>query len=248
MEEQYKSALEILKKQDINGCITGSYMLGYHEGWNQDIDLFVFDQSSLNKILFFMHYNPMFQILDPMEKHKFNDLINNGKSSLDNIGLITIKFKYNLLIDINIVFKKFQKNVFDVISNFDISIIAKGYDIKTGQTLDLSGYNGDKIVTWNKWNPTFYKADFWNIKRILRQFERITKYTNRGYDLTEVTDKYISLVEEIVSTSNFYKSEKGVKYFEDTIEQFQIVLKILKLWKKDGKISESELLTLKTLI
>lgn len=245
MKSHIEDAITILKNLEINGCITGSCLLDYFEG--QDVDLFVYDKSSFNKLLFFMHYNPMFTILDPLEQHKFDDYINNDKSSLEQLGLITIKFKYNLLVDINVIFKKFHKNCFDVLSNFDLDIITTGYDIKTGKTLSLRESTGNQ-GTWNKWNNSFYKPDFWSTKRLLRQFERVVKYTNRGYDLSSVTDKYIELVENIISTENFYKSEKGLKYFEDTIEQFEVVLKILKAWKKDLIMTPEQQLILKTLI
>ena len=245
MKEHINNAIELLKKQNVNGCITGSCLLDYFEG--QDIDLFVYDESSFNKLLFFMYYNPMFTILDPLEKHKFDDYINNGKSSLDSIGLITIKFAYNLLVDVNVVLRKGNKNCFDVISNFDLDIIASAYDIKTGKTISLRESEG-LTGTWNRWNTSFYKTDFWSTKRLLRQFERVIKYTNRGYDLSSITDKYIEIIEEIIKTDNFYKSEKGSKYFTDTIEQFDLVLKILNVWKKDLKISPEELFIMKTLI
>lgn len=245
MKEEINNAIEILKKQDIEGCITGSCLLDYFEG--QDIDLFTYSKSSFTELLFFMKFNPMFQILDPLELHKFNDFVKNDKSSLESLGLITIKYKYNLCVDVNVIYKKHNKTIFDVISNFDLDIIATGYDIKTGKTLSLretSGLEG----TWNKWNNSFYKTDFWSIKRLLRQFERIVKYTERGYNLTSVTDKYIEIIESIIKTENFYKSQKGVKYFTDTIEQFEIVLKILKIWKRDLKLTPEELLIIKTII
>lgn len=246
MREHIDNAIELLKKQEVNGCITGSCLLDYFEG--QDIDVFMYDKSSFNKLLFFMHYNPMFTILDPLEKHKFDQYINNDNSSLDSLGLITIKFKYNLIIDINVIYKKYNKNVFDVISNFDLDIIATGYDIKTGETLSLrktTGFQG----TWNKFNTAFYKqGDFWSVKRLLRQFERIVKYTERGYDLSSVTQKYIEITEDIIKIENFYKTEKGTQFFENNIKQLQVVLQILKVWQKDLKISKEELLTLKTLI
>lgn len=245
MKEHINNVIEILKQQDVNGCITGSCLLDYFEG--QDIDLFVYDKSSFNKLLFFMHYNPMFTILDPLEQHKFDEYINNDKSSLDSLGLVTIKFKYNLLVDVNVIYKKFHKNCFDVIANFDLDIIATGFDIKTKQLLSLRETTGMK-GTWNKWNSYFYTKDFWSVKRLLRQFERVVKYSNRGYDLTEVTDKYISIVDDIIKMENFYKSEKGTKYFTDTIEQFEIVSKILHNYKLKGEMTEVELLTLKTLI
>lgn len=245
MKKHIDDAIELLKQQDINGCITGSALLDYFP--NQDIDVFCYDKSGFNKILFFMYYNSMFNILDPLELHKFNDYINNDKSSLENLGLITIKFKYNLLVDVNIVFKKFQKNIFEVISNFDLDIIATGYDIKTGKTLSLRESVGNE-GTWNKWNKSFYQCDYWSCKRLLRQFSRVVKYTERGYDLSEVTQKYIELVEENISKDNIYKSERGNKYYNDTKEQFEIVLKILLEWQKTLKMDSASLLTLQTLI
>lgn len=245
MKEQIDNCIAILKKQEVNGCITGSCLLDYFEG--QDIDIFMYDEPSFTKLLWFMYYNPMFTILDPMELHKFEDFTNRGKSSLDSLGLITIKFKYNLCVDVNIIFKKFNKTCFDVISNFDLDIITTAYDIKTGKTISLRESTG-KVGTWNTWNSSFYDVNFWGTKRLLRQWARVVKYTERGYDLSSVTTKYISIVEEIILTENFYKSEKGQKYFDDTIEQFEVVLKILKEWQKTLVMSPENLKVLQTLI
>jgi hypothetical protein len=49
MKEQIENCIEILKKQEINGCITGSCLLDYFEG--QDIDLFTYDKASLVYVL-----------------------------------------------------------------------------------------------------------------------------------------------------------------------------------------------------
>lgn len=245
MKEQIDNAIALLKKQDVNGCITGSVLLDYFEG--ADIDVFVYDKSSFNKLLFFMHYNPLFTILDPLEQHKFDEYINEDKSSLESIGLITLKFKYNLCVDVNIVFKKFHKNIFDVLSNFDIDIITNGYDIKTGNYLSLRTSEG-KEGTWNKWNTSYYKSNLWSYKRLLRQFSRVIKYTERGYNLDSVTDKYISLIEEILSKNNIYKTEKGTLFHEKTQKEFEIVLKILQVWKVEKKMSPENLMVLQTLI
>ncbi len=245
MKGQIRNLIKILKAQDIDGCITGSVMLDYFPG--QDVDLFVFNKSSFNKILFFMYYNSMFQILDPLESYKFHEYIDHDKSSLKKIGLVTIKFKYNTCIDVNITYKEFHHNLFDVISNFDLDIVCSGYDIKTKQELNLRQSTG-KRGTWNRWNSSFYKSDIWSTRRLLRQFERVVKYTERGYDLTSVTDKYIELVQDILNKENIYKTERGTKFFEDTVQQFEVVLKILQAWKKKKKMSQEEILILKTLI
>ena len=220
-------------------------MLDYFEG--QDVDIFCYDKQSFIELLYFMKYNSLFQLLDPLEKHKFNDFIKNDRSSLKSIGLITVKFKYNLCVDANVTFKERQSNIFSVLSNFDMDIIAQGYDIKTGKTLNLRESTG-MVGTWNRWNPAFFKGDQWSCKRILRQFSRIVKYTERNYDLSSVTTKYISLVEENINKDNFYRTEKGTKFFEDTKEQFTVVLKILKEWEKTLKMNPADLLILQTLI
>jgi hypothetical protein len=243
MKEQIDNAIDIIKNLEINGCITGSVMLEYFEG--ADVDVFCYDLPSFNKFLFFMHYNNLFQILDHLEIHKFNQYINENHSSIDKLGLITIKFMYNTCVPINVVYKKYFKNCFDVISSFDMDMIATAYDIQTKKTLSLRETTG-KTGTWNRWNTNFYKTDsFWSCKKLLRQFERVVKYTQRGYDVSSVSDKYIELTEGIISMNNFYKTEKGEKFFNDTIEEFKIVLKVLYSWKKDQKITEEELLLLK---
>lgn len=245
MKKQIENAIELIKKQKFDGCITGSCLLDYFEG--QDIDIFCYNENSFTKIINFFHYNPLFLILDKLEQYKFDEYIDKGKSSLDRLNLISIKFKYNLCIDINVIYKKYQKDVFGVISNFDFDIVACGYDIQTGKTLSLRETTG-KECTWNKWNPFYSNLDVWNVRRLLRQFDRVIKYTNRGYNMASVVDKYIEMTESIIEMDNIYKTERGNKYYNDTKEQFKILLKILQVWKKDQTISDKELEILRGLI
>jgi len=246
MKQQIKNAITLIKKQPINGCITGSCLLEYFP--DADIDIFVYSETDLNKLLFFMIYNPLFQCLEPLEKYKLDEYINKGKSSLHKIGLITVKMKYNLAVDVNVVYRKTNHNVFDVISNFDLSIICKAYDIKTGKTLDLSEYKGDKRGTWNKWNRSFYQPDIWDTKKMCRQFFRVVKYEERGYNLIPVTNKYIELVEQMLELENIYKTERGNEFYLKIKEEFTLVLKILQAYKKEKKISPEGLAVLKSLI
>ena len=247
MKQDFKKVFKLISDLDINGCITGSYMLGYHKDWNQDIDVFCYDKSSFTALLYYMHYSPMFLILDPLEKHKYDEYTKSNKSSLDKLGLITIKFKYNMCIDVNVVYKEYQKNIFEVLANFDLDIITIGYDIKTGETLSLRQSEG-MTGTWNKWNKAFYDPNYWTIWRLIRQFERIVKYTDRGYNLESVVDKYISLIKTAMKEQNIYKSEKGTAFHENMMAQLKLVHKILVEYKKVGTVSEEGLKTLKTII
>lgn len=58
MKDIINKAIDWLKEQDIDGCITGSALLDYYEG--QDIDLFVYNESSFTKILYGMKHNQCF--------------------------------------------------------------------------------------------------------------------------------------------------------------------------------------------
>lgn len=243
MEENIKLAIEWLKEQKIQGCITGSCLLGYFEG--QDVDCFVYSEKSFNKLIFAMYHNPMFQILDPLEKWKFERYINKSYDNYHKIGLLTLKFTYNTCIPVNIVLKKSFNNIFGILSSFDIDIITKGYDIETKKYLDLSENNGTKKCTWNKWNTAFYDPEMWEINRLLRQLERVFKYHKRGYNVDEVVLKYISLIHEIQSLNDIFNSANYSEKLKINKENTEVIEKICTLWLKTHEITDKQLELLK---
>jgi len=246
MKEQIKESLEWIKKQPIKGCITGSSLLEYFEG--QDVDVFVYDEKSFQKILFAMHHNEMFTILDPLEAWKFDQYISKDESTFYKFGLVTIKFNYNTCVPINIILKKKCQDIFSVLSSFDLDIISIGYDIETKQTLNLSENLPGKIVTWNKWNTAFYSGEIWKISRLLRQLERCFKYYKRGYNTDLVVIKYIELLNRLQDFESIFKSENFNEKLKITQENTIIVKQICELWLKTHEISDEqiELLTAKT--
>jgi len=241
MVEQINNAIGWLKSQPIDGCITGSALLDYFPG--QDVDLFVYNEQSLTKVLFAMHYNDLFQILDPLEQWKFDEYINKKQSSLNKLGLITIKFKYNLCVDINIIFKKQSQNAFGVLSTFDMNIIAKAFDIRSQKLLDLSDSPG-MAADWNKWNLAFYELDLWKCSRILRQLERCFKYHKRGYNTDKVVLKYIEIIDEMLSYKSVFKStdfDDRLKNYKGDLEK---VKQICNVWLETHEITEEEIILL----
>lgn len=247
MKDNFEKLIALIKEQQLDACLTGSCMLGYQEGWNQDVDVFCYNQQSFTELLYFCKYHPMFTLLEPMEIHKLNQYTKENRSSLESIGLISIKFKYNLCIDFNIVYRKNNHNIFDVISGFDADVIAQGYCLRTKKTLSLRESIGNNL-TWNKWCKAFYNSNQFDVKRILRQFDRICKYESRGYNCDGLLNKYIELVEDILKKDNIYLSEKGKDFYDRTCKEFTLVLKILQEYKKERKITPDQLLILKTLI
>ena len=243
MKKNIDDAISWIKKQDIRGCITGSCMLGYFE--NQDIDVFVYDEKSFNKLLFAMYYGDKFLILDKLEQWKFDRQVNAIESNKAPFGINTIKFTYNTCIPVNIIYKKHCYNIFSVLSSFDMDIISLGYDIETKQYLDLSGdSHKTKKASWNKWNTSYYNPDLWEISRILRQLERVIKYHKRGYDTDDVLKKYITLIKEIQQYQNIFNSINFSEKLKVRKKNAKIVKEICEVWLNTHKITDKQLETL----
>lgn len=239
MKEQINSLIEWIKEQPIDGCITGSCLLDYFEG--QDVDVFVYDEKSFNKLLFAMHHNPLFCQLNPLEKWKWEQYRDRNDSTFFKFGLVTIKFDYNTCIPVNIVLKKKCKDIFSVLSSFDLDIICKGYDIKTKQYLDLSENLPDKIVTWNKWNITYYSGEIWAISRILRQLNRCFKYHKRGYNVDLVIYKYVELLDKIQEIESIFSSENYNEKLKVLQENTLVIKELCQVWLSTHEISDEQM-------
>lgn len=243
MKEQVQEVIKWIKEQPIKGCITGSCLLDYFEG--QDVDIFAYDEKSFIKLLFAMEHNEMFQILDPLEKWKWEQYRDKDQATFYKFGLVTIKFTYNTCIPVNIILKKHCKDIFSVISSFDMDIICKGYDIQTKQTLDLSENLPDKKATWNKWNTAFYSTEIWQISRILRQLERCFKYYRRGYDTDLLVEKYIELIDKVQDYNSIFESSNFNDKLDVTKANTMIVKQICELWLKTHEITDEQIELLK---
>lgn len=246
MKEQINKVIEYLKTLDINGCITGSCLLPeLFEG--SDVDVFVYDKKSLDRLIYALIYNNNFQILDPIEQWKFKKY-STTEEKFQKFGVFSLKFLYNTCVTVNVVFKEKANNIFSVLSSFDIDVICKGFDIKSKQYLDLTNNSTEtKIVSWNKWNTKFQTDEVWNIERILRQFERVIKYYKRGYNTDNVALKYIELVNFIEEYESIFNSEN----FEERLKEIKIRCSLLKQiiikWLDIHEITEVELELIKKL-
>ena len=246
MEENIKLAIKWIKEQPVRGVITGSCMLGYFEG--QDVDIFVYDEKSFNKLIFAMYHSPKFQILEPLELWKFKRYIDHTYDNYHKVGLLTLKFYFNTCIPVNVILKKSFNNIFGILSSFDLNIIAKGYDLETKQYLDLSGDSSTtKICDWNKWNTTFYDPEMWEVNKLLRQLERLFKYHKRGYNTDAVALKYISLIDEILKLQDIFNSANYTEKLKVNKENLKVIKMICNKWLDTHEITEeqTELLKLK---
>ena len=240
MKEQFKNVTDWVKKQPVKGCITGSSLLEiFEEESHQDLDVFLYDEKSFTNIFYAMLYDPMFQILEPMEQWKA-DKFRTQSGDFYKFGLVTIKFQYNTCIPVNIILKKYTKDIFSVLSTFDMDIIAKGYDLETKQILDLSQNLPNKEVTWNSWNTAYYSDEIWKVSRILRQLSRCFKYHKRGYNTDKVVLKYIELIERLEQKQDIFNSVNFTERLKITKENTRIVKKICQIWLETHEITEEQ--------
>lgn len=249
MKEQIENAIEWLKKQDIEACITGSTFLEINPEWNQDVDVFCYSEKSFTKLFYAMYHSNMFTILDKLEIWKADMFMNkdsfNGNKHVS--GVQTIKFMYNTCIPINIILKKNCTNIFSVLSSFDIDIICKGYDLKTKEYLDLSGDSQQtKLANYNKWNPAFQSNEVWSVSRILRQLERCFKYYKRGYNTDSVIRKYIELINTLQEFQSVFSSENFNEKLKITQQNTLIIKQICELWLTTHEITDEQLELLKS--
>lgn len=239
MEEQIKEAIKWAKALDIKGCITGSCLLEYFEG--QDVDIFVYDEKSFIKVLFAMHHNENFHILDKLEQWKFDQYTSKDDRTFYKMGLITIKFMYNTCVPVNVILKKDCINIFSVISTFDLDIICKGYDIQTKQYLDLGEHLPDKKATWNKWNTKYYSNEIWEISRVLRQITRCIKYHKRGYNTDAVVKKYLEIIAILEDFESIFNSEAFNEKLKVKKENIVIVKQLCEVWLETHSITDDQM-------
>lgn len=244
MEENQKQAIQWIKDQKIKGALTGSCLLGYFEG--SDVDFFAYSEAAFTQMFYAMYHNPMFQILDPLEKWKAGKFIEKKLDNYSKTRLITIKFMFNTCIPINIIYKSHCTDGYSVISSFDMDVIAKCYDTFIQQEIDLTyGSTKSKIVSWNRHNQNFYDPELWQISRILRQLERIIKYHKRGYNTDAVVHKYIDLINQVQEFQNIFNSNNFSEKLKIRKSNTKIVKEICETWLKTHSISDEELELLK---
>ena len=210
------------------------------EGSIQDVDFFAYDKESFTQAFYAMYYDDMFQILDPLEKWKADKFM--SSTSKAAFGITTIKFMYNTFIPVNIILKNNCYNGFSVIASFDMDIVAKCYDTYIEQELDLTyGSTETKIVSFNKWNSSFYNSELWQISRILRQINRCFKYHKRGYNTDAVILKYIDLIDEIQKHQDIFSSETYSEKLKIRKKNTKIVKKICEIWLETHEITDKQI-------
>lgn len=228
--------IEDLKKTDINGCITGSSMTGADfDSWSSqpDIDVFVYSQPSLVHAVCVLMYKLDFVPgkLDPStekgEAWKIDRVFT--KSMKKDMPLSTVSLKKDGVV-VNVTCKRDKRKMIDVISDFDMTIVMVAYDIRSKHMLDLRGEDKKKALP----NPLKHEdSSLYTVAKWIRQFDRVIKYYDRGFDTLPMAKFYIEMIDEALATGALFQTEKSKEVYEEFSKEFVDMRKKIQAWVED---------------
>ena len=232
--EKIARAIEVVKTMPIDGCITGSVWLpGFDPdvwGTKPDVDVFVYSESDLIRAVTFAQHSLK---MEPgtgsersrqQEEWKINRLFQSGLNY--KIGITTYKFYCDGVI-LNFTYKQEKRkghwvpltNAASVLMSFDMSIVMQAYDIKTRVMFDL---RPDFVsVTTAVPNPLRdHDCMMWTVAKWVRQFDRVVKYYNRGFDTRPMARFYLDMIDQCIEAGCLFDSEESNEMFMSFSQEF----------------------------
>lgn len=247
LKEKMDVLVDAVKASPINGCITGSYWLpGFDpEAWGSkpDVDVFVFGDYELVRAICYAQY--VLQMKPgkgsprsaKQEEWKLDRLFTSGLNK--KIGITTYTFEQDG-VALNITFKQ-QKiagywkpltSVPDVLQSFDMSIVMQGYDIQKQVFFDMR--SGDPMVAVP--NPLReHDCVMWTVAKWVRQFDRVVKYYNRGFDTRPMAEFYLRMIDKCIAAGCLFDSEESQTAFDSFSSEFLEKRAAIQEWYDEHK-------------
>ena len=248
-KERIERAIDIVKQLPINGCITGSCFLpGFDpDAWGvePDVDVFVYSEDDLVRAVSIAEYGLKMkpgtgsERSEKQERWKLNRLFKNGLNY--KIGITTYKFWMDGVI-LNFTFKQIKErgrwipvvNAPSVLMTFDMSIVMQAYDIKSHVMFDLRPDNVDPMTAVP--NPLRdHDCMMWTVAKWVRQFDRVVKYWNRGFDTRPMAQFYLDMIDQCIEAGCLFDSEESTQAFTNFSEEFLEKRMIIADWLDEHK-------------
>lgn len=230
--EKIASAIDLVKTLPLDGCITGSCLLpGFDpDGWGTvpDVDIFVFGEDELVSAIEIARYALKMVPGSGTERSRRQEewkLARLKQSGLNyKIGITTYKFWCDGVI-LNFTFKqrKFHGRwvpILDtpgVLQSFDMSIVMQGYDIKHHVMYDMR-VGDPNVATPNPLRD--HDCVMWTVAKWVRQFDRVVKYYNRGFDTRPMAKFYLDMIDQCIDAGCLFDSEESQAAFESFSQEF----------------------------
>ena len=234
IKDKMLRAVDVVKLMPINGCITGSVWLpGFDpEMWScqPDVDVFVYSEHDLTTAIDYALYQLKMkpgtgtERSERQEQWKLNRLRMNGLNY--KIGITTYKFYCDGVI-INFTYKMLKHhgrwipivNATSVLQSFDMSIVMQAYDIQSRVMYDMRP--DDVSVMTAIPNPTRNQdCVMWTVSKWVRQFDRVVKYWNRGFDTRPVAEFYLEMIDKCIEAGCLFDSDESHEAFDTFADEF----------------------------
>lgn len=251
-KERITEVSEKIKETDIEGCITGSSLADWDmedDANVPDIDIFTYSPYAMVHAIDVIEYKMGFHpggdpiTTDEGEMWKAAKMRKSGRGSRD---IATCKLTDGEIV-INVSNRKYENSAMDVIARFDMSIVLAAYDIPSGTMLDMRDCKAKsdiaKIIGVERGdehtavpNPfRSFDGTTWNASKWLRQWDRVIKYANRGFDTVPMAKFYRYMIDEVVNGGQMFKTEASKKSYEAFVEEFSDLAVKIDEWIKENE-------------
>lgn len=246
--DKVRKTIGLIMGTGINGCVTGSSMLCLHgidfDDWTDvpDVDVFVYSEPQLSHAVDIMCMRYGFKPLNDGEAWKIDRLHTRGTSR--DWPLSTVKVVRDDVV-VNITWKKGYTTMAAVLSSFDMSIIMVGYDIKHRFGMDMrtaesAGVFEDADGLWSHDRRTAVPnplrdqdVDMYGAKMWIRQFTRVIKYWQRGFDTRPMARFYLKLIDGVIKKGRLFQTDKSEEAYNDFMSWTGPVRESIEEWLRD---------------
>lgn len=247
LKAKIECLIDIVKTMPINGCITGSCFLpGFDpDAWGStpDVDVFVYSEADLMKAIDYTMYQLKMKPgtgtdrSEQQERWKLDRLQKNGINY--KLGITTYKFNCDGVI-VNFTYKQTKEhgrwipitNAPSVLMSFDMTIVMQAYDIKSRVMFDLRPDNVSPTTAIP--NPLRdHDCVMWTVSKWVRQFDRVVKYYNRGYDTRPMARFYLDMIDQCIEAGCLFDSEESQTAFTNFSEEFLAKRAIIADWLEE---------------
>lgn len=243
LSQKMEIFVDFLKTLPINGCITGSYWLEkFDPEWDStpDVDIFVYSEHDLIKACTLAQYSLGMEPGKGTERSNLQEQV-----KLDLLEENGINYKFGVTsysftacgLTLNITYKHKKvkgktvplATIFDVLTSFDMTIVMQGYDIQSHVFVDLRPRDLDTNVAV----PNPYRKHncmTWTVAKWIRQFDRVVKYYNRGYDTRPMAAFYLDMIDKCLDNGCIFDTENSKASFESFSEEFRAQRDVIAGW------------------
>lgn len=237
---------------DIDGCITGSSLA---ENWDvdeaevkPDIDIFTYSPYAMVHAIDVLEYKLGLApggdevSSDKGEAWKAKKMRTSGRGF--GRDLATCKFTDGNVV-VNVSNRKGERSAMDVIARFDMSIVLQAYDIPSGSLIDMrcvqpkadlvdiiKSEGGDPMVAVPNPFRSFDGAT-WEAKKWLRQWDRVIKYWNRGFDTRPMARFYSNMIKEVIDGGSLFKTEASKQAYQEFVDKYSELGTKIDEWIKE---------------